>query len=177
MSPAVLTFQALNKKSSDTAYRQGTSGVALIKFLSSVLDQLGDGAEFYDLGASAGYLIFVLRLMGYSAVGGCEIIGASVKDANELGRRYFRHWAPVQHASLCAIRFTERRLRLLYCNNLVFPNDSQCEPWLLRSIERMLIEQSLACSVAMTATQPVWCHREPLEEALEEPVAPRRLEV
>lgn len=171
MSLVVLTSQALGIKATEgnATYRQGTSGLALVTFLDNVLKQLGKGAEFYDLGASAGYLIFVLRLMGHRDVGGCEIIGESVKDGNKLGRRHFKNWAPVQHASLCSVRFTTKRLRVLFCNNLVFPDDPECFPWLLRSLERMMIEQSLACSVAVTAAKTVGCQRQTLEEPLESP--------
>ena len=178
ISLVVLISQTLGTKATESnanTYRQGTSGLALVTFLDRVLKQLGKGAEFYDLGASAGYLIFVLRLMGHREVGGCEIIGQSVTDGNELGRRHFKNWAPVQHASLCSVRFTTKRLRLLFCNNLVFPDDPECFPWLLRSLERMMIEQSLACSVAVTAVKTVGCQRKALEEPLESP--PRAIEL
>lgn len=145
-------------------YQHGTAAADLVQLLADRLTALGEDAEFYDLGAGRGYLLFVLRLMGFRRVGGCDVVKGAVDEANAIGRKFFGGaWCDVQHAAIGQIRFAKRACRVIYVNNEVFDNDSddgaRKHPWLLRAIERMAIEDCYASSKVLSVRALPGCHR------------------
>jgi len=143
-------------------YRHGTGAPDLMKAIVRKLEDLGPDAEFYDLGAGRGYLLVVLRMLGFQRVGGCELLQGAVEEANELGRTVFHdHWCDVQHAAIGQVRFETRRPRLFFVNNEVFSNDGGLtdDPWLLRGVERMMIEDCAEGSTLLAVRPLAGCKR------------------
>lgn len=150
--------------SKNRPYTHGTAAPDLVQLLVEKLEELGEEAEFYDLGAGRGYLVFVLRLLGFQRVGGCELVKAAADEANSIGRKFFGDgWCDVQHAAIGQIRFETRRPRLIYVNNEVFDNNDEegagKHPWLLRAIERMAIEDCEEGSKVLAVRPLPGCRR------------------